>query len=384
MTLYQRKRVWWVDLVDEDGRRIRRSTRCRDKSAARIIEAGMLRGIEMRRAGIMVADSAAELRPIMQVLDAYVGQLDQRGDHHRIVRWRLARAVEAAGWAMPRDITPESVNRHLDALKVKPRTRNQVRAAIGSWCDWMMRQRPPLIAANPLLHVATAPETRDPMRWPLGDAEFEALLAAEPTKHVAAWRLRRLAYLLAGEAGLRRSDCRHLTAGRVRLAGVSPFVELPSDVNKSRRWQQVPLTPRLAEALGARVLGGGSGGRALEAEERVLPGVPAVAMLRADLRRAGVDPTNPTGLDVDFHSLRHTFVARLARRGVPAQVAQLLARHQDIGTTSRIYGQLGISDAVAGIAALGDSGGVTQGVPHGVPLCAANVPGWQRERVSGA
>jgi integrase len=202
----------------------------------------------MRRAGIMVADSAAELRPISQVLEAYVGQLDQRGDHHRIVRWRLGRAVEAAGWAVPRDITPESVNRHLDALRVKPRTRNQVRAAIGSWCDWMMRQRPPLLASNPLLHVATAPETRDPMRWPLGDAEFEALLAAEPTKHGDAWRLRRLAYLLAGEAGLRRSDCKHLTAGRVRLAGVSPFVELPSDVNKSRRWQQVPLTPRLAEA----------------------------------------------------------------------------------------------------------------------------------------
>lgn len=145
----------------------------------------------------------------------------------------------------------------------------------------------------------------------------------------------------------------------------------------------------LAEALGARVLGGGSGGKALDAEERVLPGVPAVAMLRADLRRAGVDPINPTGLDVDFHSLRHTFVARLARRGVPAQVAQLLARHQDIGTTSRIYGQLGISDAVSGIAALGDSGGgasggVTAGVPNGVPLCAANVPGWQRGRVSGA
>lgn len=381
MPLYKRGSVWWLDYTDERGRRVRVSTRSRDRNAASMIEADVLRAVEMRRAGVMIADAAAARKPIVEVVEQYVGDLDQRGEHARICRWRLLRAVEDCRWQTAADISPETISLHLDGLRGKGRTRNQVRQVIGAWCAWMMTRRPPLIAANPIDHVARAAESRDPMRWPLGDAEFEALVGHTGKGN---WAARRLVYLLAGEAGMRRGEIEHLVAARVRLDGVAPFIELPADTTKARRWQQVLLTPRLAEALRAAV-------GAVEPLDRVCPRVPMTATLRADLAAAGVDPHNATGMDVDLHSLRHTFVARLVRQGVPLETVRMLARHRDVSTTTRIYGQLGLSDAAAGIATLsgrggsgGGGGGVTAGVTDGVPNCAVSVPSWQRGRQAGA
>jgi len=55
---------------------------------------------------------------------------------------------------------------------------------------------------------------------------------------------------------------------------------------------------------------------------------------------------------VDFHSLRHTFVTRLARSGVSPKVAQTLARHSTITLTMDRCAHVGLSDSMVALNSL--------------------------------
>lgn len=76
----------------------------------------------------------------------------------------------------------------------------------------------------------------------------------------------------------------------------------------------------------------------------------AAAMLRADLREAGVEAER-FGQVADFHGLRATYATHLPRGGVNLQAAQALLRHSDPKLRTRTFTKLGVTDlgqAVAG------------------------------------
>jgi hypothetical protein len=54
----------------------------------------------------------------------------------------------------------------------------------------------------------------------------------------------------------------------------------------------------------------------------------------------------------DFHALRHSYITRLARAGVPAVVAKSLARHSTITLTMDRYSHVGLVDELAALNAL--------------------------------
>src|SRR5690606_7857636 len=58
------------------------------------------------------------------------------------------------------------------------------------------------------------------------------------------------------------------------------------------------------------------------------------------------------GCIVDFHSLRVTFITRMARAGVPMATAQRLARHSTPLLTFNVYTRLGSQDEQMAIASL--------------------------------
>ncbi|RIK73740.1 MAG: hypothetical protein DCC68_24380 [Planctomycetota bacterium] len=69
------------------------------------------------------------------------------------------------------------------------------------------------------------------------------------------------------------------------------------------------------------------------------------------------------GQVVDFHLLRHGFIAHLVMANVPPKVAQALARHSTITLTMDRYTHLEISDlveAVGRLAGLGEQEPCTQ------------------------
>jgi Phage integrase family len=96
-------------------------------------------------------------------------------------------------------------------------------------------------------------------------------------------------------------------------------------VPKGGRLRYVPLTTRLANALGehrhlkgSRVLCSGDGS---PLTQQLVQGLVATAARRANLRNVGV------------HVLSHTFCSHLVMRGAGARAIQELAGHRDLSTT---------------------------------------------------
>ena len=75
-------------------------------------------------------------------------------------------------------------------------------------------------------------------------------------------------------------------------------------------------------------------------------------MLRVDLEEAGIDYKDESGMIVDSHALRTTFITNLSRAGVSPKMAQTLARHSDINLTMNTYTTLGVYDQSAAVESL--------------------------------
>jgi integrase len=52
---------------------------------------------------------------------------------------------------------------------------------------------------------------------------------------------------------------------------------------------------------------------------------------------------------VDLHALRHGYISRLARAGVPVKALVTLARHSDPKLTLNVYSHLTVHDTVAAL-----------------------------------
>ena len=116
-------------------------------------------------------------------------------------------------------------------------------------------------------------------------------------------------------------------------------VTVEADKTKNRKGAVLPLAESAAAAL--------RDWRQEHAEDDPLFPLPqeTARMLRDDLDAAGIDYTIKDGYtDVDFHSLRTTFVTNLARAGVHPKVAQMLARHGSIVLTMDFYTALEVLD----------------------------------------
>ena len=75
-------------------------------------------------------------------------------------------------------------------------------------------------------------------------------------------------------------------------------------------------------------------------------------MIKPDLKAAGITYRDEAGRDVDFHSLRHSFITNLALADVHPSVAQKLARHSSILLTMKYYTHVLHESEVSAIQAL--------------------------------
>ena len=67
-------------------------------------------------------------------------------------------------------------------------------------------------------------------------------------------------------------------------------------------------------------------------------------MLQVDLKSAEIPYIDSEGLFADFHSLRHTYITNLSRKGVPLISAQKLARHSTPVLTAKRYTPLDLAE----------------------------------------
>ena len=72
------------------------------------------------------------------------------------------------------------------------------------------------------------------------------------------------------------------------------------------------------------------------------------------MKACGIVYRDEAGRDVDFHSLRHSFITNLSLAGVHPSVAQKLARHSNILLTMKYYTHVLHDSEVSAIQALND------------------------------
>lgn len=166
--------------------------------------------------------------------------------------------------------------------------------------------------------------------------EMHRLLAvteAGPVRYRMTGHERALVYRLALQAGLRSGEIASLRVLSFNFDATPPSVRIESADAKAKRGDDMVLMGETAQAIREFLKDKAATDKAFN-----MPCKSNVAdMLRGDLADAEIEYTDAADRDVDFHSLRHSFVSHLALAGVHPAVAQKLARHRTIEMTMKYY-----------------------------------------------
>lgn len=367
----RRVKTWWT-VHAVRGINYREALGTRDKRTAALIEQELIRKRELAAAGVIDPFQEHLERDVAEHLDAFEAAGFRKGrdtdSTHRIevtkavfdyFRWaeEHAKASERGPLA---SLDPVLVSRWVDELLARGLSHRSVNKKLGAlrqFSRWARRTRrlnwDPIESVR-LLHAET---DRRLVRRALTPDEVRRLLAGVP-------EYRRIAYLLALTAALRRSEIASLTWADVVLGEEPTLTVAPARAKGRRKQETLPLLPQVAarlqrwrdapdwrDASGRPQAHRQRTNVEWNAEERVLPVVPGVDTLRADLEAAGIDPGRGVG-QVDFHALRGTCGTLLQALGVPAVIVQRILRHSDIRLTTNTYAHIAAPDLVQAVAQL--------------------------------
>ena len=200
--------------------------------------------------------------------------------------------------------------------------------AIKIFTKWLSDERQ--LIPDPLARVRMVKQTEfRKIRRPLNADEKSKLLdTTRNGKHRGRMsaEARYLVYRLALECGLRYTEIKALKVLSFDLD--KPTVKIEAGSTKNKQADYLPLNDATTVELRTFLNGREATGKAFDLPRSTR----AAVMLRIDLYAAGVSHSNESG-DIDFHSLRHTFITDLFLAGVPAVVVQRLARHHDLKVT---------------------------------------------------
>ena len=343
-------RIWRARLkLNGDVKARDISLNCADKQTAEQKLRDSIRDQERESVGLLAPSAQRKTfqSPLAELVGGYVADLKALGrsaDHVRHVDKRLLRLIRECKWQNLREVTADSFLRWRAEQKQAPKTINEYQAALSALFTWLRKQN--RVAANPF-EIVSKVDTRGKEsfhRRALNDDEARQLLAGP----------RRSLYLLALHTGLRRGEINALRWGDLHLDVANPFYAVPVAKSKSRKEQPRPLHHELVRELQAMKSAGKVTPDTLVFPEQV----PAMKVIRADFKTAGIPLVDERGHRVDFHALRMTYITRLQRAGVSPREAMELARHSDMRLTMKTYtdaAQLPLAATVRGLPAFDDS-----------------------------
>lgn len=309
--------------------------------------------------GLIEEGHAPSRRSIDEEADAWGRHLQARGVTSTYVRVQTARVLGVLKGCKVRTLAGVRLARvqdHLDLLHqggLSGRTCNGHVQALKAFCEWGRKQG--RVPTNPLVDLSRVRAKRSFERRALDEAEAGRLITKtqrEPERFGMTGPERSLLYRVALEAGLRRRELITLKVAALRLDAEPPMVWVRTEYAKSGREAHLPLRAETAALLREHVASTTFAGQRVFGMK---PNHKTAAMLRADLAPAEIAVKTDDGI-VDFHSLRHTMITRLARSGVHPKVAQELARHSTITLTMDVYSHVAPEEqvrAVEGLPGLG-------------------------------
>lgn len=357
--LRKRGDVWHADYVDRDGRRVRRSTKMRDKQKAAKVLAAWESGEHMVRAGIKARTREDE--PIESVLQEYEASLAvaQDSDQHVDRTGQLVRAVAShCDWQTLGDISASGVSLYARTLKSRgqaARTIASMITAVRSLCRWCIRKG--YLAADPTATVQKPSVQTDrrierrmilPAEWKWIRAGLELV---DVVRNGQSSKERLLMYRLAIETGLRSSELRSLIRSSLHLDGREPHVRVKAGLTKNAKMAKQYLSDALATDLASFV----KQKRPSEAVFSVASRQEMARTIRNDVEDARtlwlaspegdeesdfLTSPNSQGEVIDFHALRHTCGAWLVMQGVTLAEVREIMRHSTITLTVDHYGHL--------------------------------------------
>jgi integrase len=267
---------------------------------------------------------AARSRLVGDHIDAYESHLNAAGRSGNHVSYTVAdirKCFDHAGVKRAADLTVEHVNDWVNSLASdSPRTINRRVGSVKAFLKHL--QQHGAVTRYVLWKYAKRNVVGTERR------KYRALTAAESAKLLAKSPAeRRDVYRVALRTGFRLNELRSLTAASFNFESGTVTVKAADAKNKSRD-QTIPLHPSLVSHVKRLAKARGAGVPLLDVPSKD----DAARTIREDCTLAGVDPK-----DVTFHSLRHTFITRLAEANVHPKILQTLSRHSNIETTLRYY-----------------------------------------------
>ena len=377
----KRGKTWYYRFVDADG--VKRECKgCTDRRATEAIAAAEAQAAKVRsgyidpKAPRYLAHEACALAEHLEAFRAMLaakggtarhtkvtvgraGRVLELAKARRISDLSLSRATAALAQLRSEDLSQETVNHHIRAVKAFSRW---------LWKDGRARE-------HNLAHLATSNPEADRRRRRRALTREEAtrlVCAAEagPVVGGMAGPDRAILYALALGTGFRAEELATLTPDRFDLDSIPPTATVDACYAKNGREAVQPLprslVARLAPWLASKPVG-----------RPVFAGMTkrTAEMLRTDLEAADIPYETASGV-VDFHALRGTYISHLVSSGASVKTCQTLARHSTPSLTIGIYAKASLHDIAGAVEALPDLTDRTRGKPersvatgtHGRPI----------------
>ncbi|MGQ0633097.1 MAG: tyrosine-type recombinase/integrase [Planctomycetaceae bacterium] len=374
----KRKAKRWYGQFKDHNRGWVRVPLCTDKTAAQAMLNALVRKAELAQVGIVDPFEGHAKTPLVKHLDEFEKNLLDRGNtraHVDLVVARAKRIIDGCGYTFTCDISASRVDGFLADLRngkerLSIQTSNFYLQAIKQFCRWLMRDG--RTATNPVEFLQGGNVKLDVrrVRRELSEEEIALLLKAARAGDVCC-RLtgdqRFMLYATALGTGLRASELRSLTRESFDLDSDPPTVTILAQNEKARRGDTLPLPPDLVDLLRPWLAQNApdaplwpgkwaqhkQGGKMVERDLKAARAVwiDAAKNDAAEQKRRKESPfleyRTSDNESADFHSLRHTFLSRLGRAGVPAKVMQRLARHSTVELTLGRYTHASLYDLAA-------------------------------------
>ncbi|MEM7676050.1 MAG: tyrosine-type recombinase/integrase [Myxococcota bacterium] len=331
MQLYKRGKYWWVNFVDADGQRQRRSTKCTDKRAANEVAAKLQRRAanperfaqDEATLGQALARSVAALAE-----EAKVGRKSEATvQFHRKKAGHLVRLFEAGGKGafLLKTMSARHVDQYISARRGEGASENTIgkelvvlRKALkltrnhGFWVG----------DVNAVLPIGFSP-AYEPRKRALSEKDVHKLIDQLQPDRAA-----RVAFIVASSASWGPTA----TARREDISADFSQVHVRG-TKRSTRDRIVPiLLPAQRELLEFTVENAaGTDGFLFRRW------INAIRDIKAACRRAGIEPCSP-------NDLRRTFAVWLRSAGAPPDLIAPCMGHRDSSMVERVYGRLTTKD----------------------------------------
>ena len=297
----------------------------------------------------MIASNRRTL--VREAVPQYLAYLDSLGGTRREksprsiedIKTKLAKYIEPALGHRPVSAVTEQEIRDL-ALSVKGKSRSTVANVLSTasgFFKWAKREKltgiNPVSVARDVFGEELLPDTEPKQARALSDGEI-----ARAMEHLSDTFLPIVS--LAAETGLRISEVIGLRVGSFDAEAETLTVDaqLAKDGSvrktKTKRERTIPVTAKAAAVIRQQIERLGDEGYRNDGEALIFVTKSGRPQSRRNILRAWQNALQAVGVEgACLHSLRHSFVSRLAERNVPVAFASELVGHTRVQTTVDVY-----------------------------------------------